>query len=324
MRCEEVLSLYVYEVERKVNKIGAMVRAKLARRRALVERSERYRQELLDFKREHFAGIATAHRRERERVRARELELESSVKIQKVYRGVLGRRRFENMLQYKLESFAALKVQTAFRLALGRRRGCAIRRTRQQRHDFALNRRRQGAVLRAVFGLRQRATQRAFLRAAVPWGLDPISFTLSPTSQAKELRKDCAQLITVARREYAVWKCGGLDAYDREMARSDFRAAAEKECELLQGDAVRVIDHRHPRRGQTAFLAAIDKFFENSPSSVKLVYEEHSSSKEWRLEYIYIWEKHRRERVSLSLSLKEAKWANSKSCTYLSLSLSLE
>ena len=48
--------------------------------------------------------------------------------------------------------------------------------------------------MRSTLGRKQRATQRAFLRVAMPMGLDPMSYTLSPISQFLELRKDAADL----------------------------------------------------------------------------------------------------------------------------------
>ncbi|CAH0369277.1 unnamed protein product, partial [Pelagomonas calceolata] len=120
--------------------------------------------------------------------------------------GVLGRRRFDNILQFHLENVAATTCQSAFRKACGRRKACARRRIKQMYAYQRVQRGRQGKIMRDVFGLKQRLYQRAFLRVAMPMGLDPMSYTLSPVSQVRELYKDYKDLYQCVKIEATVWK----------------------------------------------------------------------------------------------------------------------
>ncbi|KAH8076212.1 hypothetical protein JL721_203 [Aureococcus anophagefferens] len=238
--------------------VQTQARMYLAKRRVHRLRAVRQKEAAIQFVEDHKKGIETAKKKEKERQRALQRSEESALVVQRRYRGVLGRRRFDNILQFHLENLAALKCQTAFRKALARRDANAHRRVNFALHYQHLQRGRQGKLLRGVFGRYQRATQRAFLRVALPLGLDPMSYTLSPLSQASELRTDAIELFQLLKIEAQAWRDGGFDAYQRGKKRSELLTKAAKATELRQGDAVRVVDTNNSRRGQTAFLAAID------------------------------------------------------------------
>ncbi|KAH8063762.1 hypothetical protein JL722_2949 [Aureococcus anophagefferens] len=238
--------------------VQTQARMYLAKRRVHRLWAVRQKEAAIQFVEDHKKGIETAKKKEKERQRALQRSEESALVVQRRYRGVLGRRRFDNILQFHLENLAALKCQTAFRKALARRDANAHRRVNFALHYQHLQRGRQGKLLRGVFGRYQRATQRAFLRVALPLGLDPMSYTLSPLSQASELRTDAIELFQLLKIEAQAWRDGGFDAYQRGKKRSELLTKAAKATELRQGDAVRVVDTNNSRRGQTAFLAAID------------------------------------------------------------------
>ena len=142
---------------------------------------------------------------------------------------------------------------------------------------------RQGKIMRDVFGLKQRLYQRAFLRVAMPMGLDPMcargvpsccggfffeferprrSYTLSPVSQVRELYKDYKDLYQCVKIEATVWKQGGVgrkdSSIDRDKIRRKLWELEKARTAIRQGDAARIVNFRHPRRGQTCFVAAID------------------------------------------------------------------
>ena len=257
-RADEEARKYEDDLQR-LRLVQSLIRIKIANRRIArmraliqVDRSKKY-------KNEREEAITLAKDRDKAKRRAAYERGEAALLIQRRYRGVLGRRRFDNILQFHLENVAATTCQTCFRKAMGRRDACARRRMRQMYAYQKVQRGRQGKILREIFGKKQRLFQRAFLRVAMPMGLDPMSYTLSPVSQVQELHKDARDLYTAIRIEATAWREGGRDAYARDKIRMDLWADDAKSWELRQGDAVRIVDVRHPRRGQTAFLAAVDE-----------------------------------------------------------------
>lgn len=185
---------------------------------------------------------------------------EAALVIQRRFRGAVGRRRFQNMLQYKFENLAAVRCQSAYRAVLGRRQAAAWRRVADTTQFVRFSRKRQALILRRLFGRIQRRTQRDFLRIAVPLGLDPASYTLAVRSQIDELRRDAKDFVTdIIVESRAAYRAGLCNTYLRRQIRTDLRQELCDTRETPQaGDAVRIIDPAHPRRGQTAYIVGID------------------------------------------------------------------
>ena len=173
VQADEEARIYEADLQR-LRRVQSLIRIKIANRRIArmraliqIDRSKMY-------KREREEAVQLAKDRQKAKLKLEYQRGEAALLIQRRYRGVLGRRRFDNILQFHLENVAATTCQSAFRKACGRRKACARRRIKQMYAYQRVQRGRQGKIMRDVFGLKQRLYQRAFLRVAMPMGLDPM------------------------------------------------------------------------------------------------------------------------------------------------------
>ena len=162
------------------------------------------------------------------------------------------------MLQYKLETLVAIKFQAAFRGLVGR--NVAYGRVRHQENvDYIRScRASQGFLLRLI-GMGQRRTQRKYLRVVPKFGLDPISFVLSPSVQASQLREDFNSVRRELWVEIQAWRQGGFDYYHRDTIKRELMKKLVAASTVKQGDAVKIIAPRLPETGQTAYLMQLDR-----------------------------------------------------------------
>lgn len=260
MELEENMSRQ-FELEATMwRRVATMVRSYLACKRTRMLRVEVAKQRNRIFLQKRGDDIAVALQFEKHRQLEQAHREEAALVLQRRFRGAVGRRRFQNMLQYKLETLAAVRCQSAFRAVLGRRRAAALRRVADTAQLVRFSRQRQAFILRRVFRRLQRRTQRDFLLIAVTLGLDPASYTLAVRSQIDELCHDARDFVTDIIVEYrAACRAGICHSYLKSQIRTELRQEHYGMRETLQaGDAVRVIDPAHPRRGQTAYIVAID------------------------------------------------------------------
>ena len=115
--------------------VQSVMRRYLAQKRIHKLRGIIQRDKAIEFHNAHQAGLDAAAKRDKLRKKEEILRAESALKLQKRYRGVLGRRRFDNILQFHLENLAALRCQTAFRKALARRAEIGGLPLRKLQHD---------------------------------------------------------------------------------------------------------------------------------------------------------------------------------------------
>ena len=116
----------------------------------------------------------------------------------------------------------------------------------------------QGFLLRLI-GLNQRKTQRNYLRTVSKFGLDPISFVLSPSVQLAQLKEDWRSVKRELWVEYTSWREGGLDYYHRDTVKRELMKKLVADSTVKQGDAVKIIAPRLDETGLTAYLMQLDR-----------------------------------------------------------------
>lgn len=235
-----------------------LVRGYMGRRDAQARRVELSHQHGVEFRQLQVQMLKEAE----ERKRQRELDLKRKNKvailIQKNYRGRLGRQRWKGMLQYQLETENAIKFQAAFRGLVGRNIAWGRIRWKLNRDYIRGCRRAQGFLLRLI-GLKQRRTQRQYLKHATRFGMDPISFTLSPTVQFQQIREDYNAIKRELKIEMLAFKRGGINKFTRDSVRRELVKELITDSVVKQGDAVRIVAPRMTETGLTAFLMQLDK-----------------------------------------------------------------
>ena len=227
---------------------------------AYARRQENFREKGLEFQEKKRKDMKFFRDQVMLRERLATMRKDASITIQKVYRGLLGRRRYEDILQAKKEREIASKVQAAFRGKQGRRRWDARKRHLANVARIAEARKIQAKALRSV-GFKQRRTQRIAIRVLRGLGLENMSFTQKWGQQLGELRGDAKSSYLAMYRLAKSWKEGKFDRYLRDKTRRRLLLEHEEDITPQISSAVRVIQRKHTYTGLTGQVVTIDRSF---------------------------------------------------------------
>ncbi|GMH76037.1 hypothetical protein TL16_g06949 [Triparma laevis f. inornata] len=194
------------------------------------------------------------------RDRMKVMRKDASILIQKMYRGLLGRRRYEELLQDKKEREIASKVQAAFRGKQGRRRSDARRRYLANRDRISEARKIQAKSLRRI-GFKHRRQQRQAIRFLRAVGLESMGFTQKWRQQFHEVRTDMNDTYQEINRFITSWREGGFDPYLRDKTKRRMLMEHETDITPVIASAVRIMQTRHAYTGQTGQVVTIDRSF---------------------------------------------------------------
>ena len=211
----------------------------------------------------------------KKREKLKKVQGEMSIKIQKVYRGHRGRRRFQFIMMYRIETAAAMLVQRMYRGRRDRRRAGGEIRGRWQDAWIREARGKQASMLRGItkvernifgrrvtrFGFGHRKQQRVILRLLKVFGLDPMSFQLNvfgARGQVAELTADFHEIRTYCIRELKAFIKGGFDMHEREDARRELKAQ-ENKGQIVPGDSVLILEKGKPTTSMTGCVISFDK-----------------------------------------------------------------
>ena len=229
---------------------------------AYVRRQQRFRDTGTDFQVDKVKGLKYYKDQVQLRERQKVLRLYASVNIQKMYRGLLGRRRYDEILQDKKEREIASKVQSAFRGKQGRRRSDARRRFLANKERLKEARMIQAKGLRSM-GFKQRSSQRTAIKVFRAMGLESMSFTQLWGQQFGEIATDYNDIKAHGRRYIQGWKEGKFDKYLRDKTRRRMLAEHEEGVTPVTSAAVRIIQNNNPYTGMTGQVIQIDRSFPN-------------------------------------------------------------
>ena len=227
---------------------------------AYARRQQRFREQGLKFQEKKKADLKFFNDQVKLRERLKTLRKEASITIQKVYRGLLGRRRYEDILQQKKEREIASKVQAAFRGKQGRRRWNARKRHLENMARITESRRIQASGLRRI-GFKQRRTQRTAIRVLRSVGLESMGFTQKWSQQFGELKVDAMDTYQEFYRFFKSWRLGGFDSYLRDKEKRRMLAEYETDITPTIASAVRIMERRHKYTGLTGQVVTIDRSF---------------------------------------------------------------
>jgi hypothetical protein len=231
---------------------------------AYSRRQQRFRDTGIDFQTSKKAGLKFYRDQVQLRERQKVLRLNASIMIQKIYRGLLGRRRYNAILQAKKEREIASKVQSAFRGKQGRRRADARRRFLANKARITEARMIQAKALRRI-GFKQRATQRSAIKVFRAMGLESMSFTQLWSQQFGEIATDFNDVKEHMNRYVAGWREGKFDSYLRDKTRRRMLAEHEEEITPTSATAVRIIQPKNFYTGLTGQVIQIDRSFPKCP-----------------------------------------------------------
>ena len=227
---------------------------------AYARRQENFREKGLEFQEKKKKDMKFYRDQIMLRERLATMRKDASIMIQKVYRGLLGRRRYEEILQDKKEREIASKVQAAFRGKQGRRKWGARKRHVLNLARIAEARKVQAKALRSI-GFKQRKTQRIAIRVLRGLGLENMSFTQKWGQQLSELRGDAKISYLEVYRLAKSWREGKFDRYLRDKIRRRLLLEHEEDITPKIASAVRIIQKNHQYTGLTGQVVTIDRSF---------------------------------------------------------------
>ncbi|GMH90999.1 hypothetical protein TrST_g6869 [Triparma strigata] len=227
---------------------------------AYMRRQEAFREKGIAFQEAKRSAMKFFRDQQALRDRMKVMRKDASILIQKMYRGLLGRRRYEELLQDKKEKEIASKVQAAFRGKQGRRRSDARRRYLANMDRVGEARKIQAKSLRRI-GFKHRRQQRQAIRLLRAIGLESMGFTQKWRQQFQEVRVDMTDTYQEINRFITSWREGGLDPYLRDKTKRRMLMEHETDITPKIASAVRVIQQRHSYTGLTGQVVTIDRSF---------------------------------------------------------------
>jgi len=227
---------------------------------AYARRQEKFREKQAEFQTEKKSDMKFYRDQVMLRERMAVMRKDASTMVQKVYRGLLGRRRYEEILQDKKEREIASKVQAAFRGKQGRRKWNARKRHLLNMARVSEARKIQAKGLRSM-GFKQRRTQRRAIKVLRGLGLENMTFTQKWGQQLGELKGDARATYLQMYRTVKSWREGGFDSYLRDKTRRRLLIEHEDDVTPKIASAVRIIQKNHHYTGLTGQIVTIDRSF---------------------------------------------------------------
>jgi len=193
---------------------------------------------------------------EQERKEEEEGMVEKVAAIQKMIRGYLQRLWYK---QQWMEDFLAktlIKIQRAYRGRLGRQRYSA---TKRHKVCVCATRKQQSTnskILRSML-LKNRKQQAMAIAPLDYFGLHPDSFTLDFKKLEKELETDFLFWKRHMTARLEAFRHGGLKRQKRAAIENAFHERIRKETEVVKGNCVRIVSPFSPHRGKTGYILNI-------------------------------------------------------------------
>lgn len=205
---EDLEAAYARRYEKAAAIMNRLVRGLLGRLRLMRRRAQHAREVGIELNvRMREAAIVKMQLQRAEREEREGKLLRASKVLQRLWRGVRGRRRAAAIRFERRKAALTIRMQAIYRMLLARRQAAAARRHRANMVKVRRSRRVSGAILRFL-RYPDRYSQRRFVDMLGRMGLDPRDYQLDMVRQLDEMRGDAILAVKEMSLEAAVWKHG--------------------------------------------------------------------------------------------------------------------